>query len=154
MNVLRKLKFDNLEDAADEAKKLLQTGYEQQGNWSLGQICRHLCRVQDPSIEGYPLWLSLFAFMRPLMRVLFLPRLLRGDSPRGIPTAPIFVPPKDVDDSTEVAKFSNSVARFKAYQGEYAPHPAFGRMKRQALEDIHSAHAAHHLRFLEPRSND
>ena len=147
---LRKLNFENLDTAADEARSLLNTGYEQKGKWTLGQICNHLCRVQDPSVGGYPAWLSLFAFMRPLMRKIFLPRLMRGDSPRGIPTAPNFVPPKQVEDAAEVAKFRESVARFKAHEGRYAPHPAFGRMNRDDLEKIHAAHAAHHFRFLQP----
>ncbi len=30
----------------------------------------------------------------------------------------------------------------------YAPHPAFGRLPRERIEQIHTAHAAHHLRFL------
>ena len=150
MTELRNLNFENLEAAVDEAFLLLNSGYEQKGKWTLGQVCNHLCRVQDPSVSGYPAWLSLFAFMRPLMRKIFLPRLMQGDSPRGIPTAPNFVPPEQVDDAAEVEKFCESVARFKAHHGVYAPHPAFGSMNREDLEKIHAAHAAHHLRFLQP----
>ncbi len=152
MREIRKLKFDNLETAAEEAEALLRSGYERHGNWSLGQICRHLCLVQDPSVDGYPKWFSFFAFLRPLMRMLLLPRLLRGDSPKGVPTASVFSPPMDVDDAEEVRRFRNSVIRFKSHPGEYAPHPAFGRMNRERLEDLHAAHAAHHLRFLAPQT--
>ena len=153
MTDLRNLKFDDLAAAVEEADSLLQSGYEKHGNWTLGQTCRHLCLVQDPSIDGYPKWISLFAFMRPLMRRFFLGRLMHGNSPRGIPTASIFVPPRDLDDQAEVAKFRDSVARFKSHQGEFAPHPAFGRMNRNDLEGIHAAHAAHHLRFLHSHSS-
>ena len=149
---LRKLHFDTLDAATAEVQSLLESGYERRGNWSLGQICHHICLVQDPSIDGYPQWFSLFAFLRPLMRLILLPRLMSGNSPQGIPTAPIFVPSNDVDDADEVSKFIASIARFKAHEGQFAPHPGFGRMDREALEGIHAAHAAHHLRFLEPRS--
>lgn len=151
MSELRNLRFVDLEEAVQEANSLLQSGYEQHGKWSLGQTCRHLCLVQDPSIDGYPKWVSLFAFLRPLMRRFFLDKLMSGDSPKGIPTAPNFVPPKGLDDETEVAKFRDSVTRFKSHQGSFAPHPAFGRMNRNDLEGIHAAHAAHHLRFLQSR---
>ncbi len=146
----RDLQFDSLRSAADEVQSLLESGYERCGNWSLAQVCRHLCLVQDPSIDGYPKWISLFAFLRPVMRCVLLPRLLAGNSPKGIPTARAFVPPQELNDATEALKFLESVARFQSYQGEFVPHPAFGRLNREQLELIHAAHAAHHLRFLKP----
>lgn len=151
MKELHELRFDNLNEAVDDARVLLRTGYESHGRWTLGQICRHLVLVQDPSVDGYPTWMSLFAFLRPLMRRFLLPKVLGGDSPRGIPTASTFVPPTEVDDDSEVEAFAASVQRFYQHQGEYAPHPAFGRMPRECIEEIHAAHAAHHLRFLSPR---
>ena len=154
MSKLRSLSFRSLDEAVSEANSLLESGYKQHGEWSLGQICNHLCRVQDPSVDGYPWWLSLFAFLRPVMRWIFLPKLKTGNSPRGIPTAPIFVPPGDLSDADEVSGFAESVARFKAHGESYAPHPAFGKMNPEALEEIHAAHAAHHLRFLSPRQPD
>jgi hypothetical protein len=69
--------------AGQEARRLLESGYERHGNGSLGQICRHLRLVQDPSIDGFPKWMGWFAFLRPLMRRFLLPKLLRGASPTG-----------------------------------------------------------------------
>jgi hypothetical protein len=79
MSELRNLQFNNLEAAVDDARQVSTRGYIRQGNWSLGQICRHLVLVQDPSVVGYPGWMSLFAPLRPLMRWLLLPKLLSGD---------------------------------------------------------------------------
>lgn len=151
INDLRELKFDRLEDAVEEIQSLLKTGYTQRGQWDLAQVCRHLCLVQDPGVDGYPIWMSLFAPLRPLMRRILLPRLLKGDSPQGIPTTPIFVPVQDLDDAIEAEKFAASVARYKAHQGPYAPHPGFGRLDPEILETVYTTHAAHHLRFLEPQ---
>lgn len=153
MEELRKLRFDDLDQAVQEAHSLLASGYRRHGNWSLGQICHHLILVQDPSVEGYPKWMSLFAFLRPVMRRTLLPKLLGGDSPRGIRTASMFVPPDDVTDAGEVDAFARSVARFHEHEGDYAPHPAFGRLPRHRIEEIHASHAAHHLRFLQPSPN-
>ncbi|TWT80363.1 hypothetical protein CA13_17760 [Planctomycetes bacterium CA13] len=152
MPELRKLRFNDLDAAVEEAMSLLRTGYERQGNWSLGQICRHLILVQDLSVNGIPKWMSLFAFLRPVMRQFLLPKLIRGDSPRGIRTPSVFVPPADLDDAREVESFARSVAQLNSHVGEYAPHPAFGQLTREQILEIHSAHAAHHLRFLIPRS--
>ncbi len=153
LNHLRELRFGDLLEAKEEARALLERGYTCRGNWTLGQICRHLCLVQDPSIDGYPAWMSLFAFLRPAMRRFLLPRLMSGDSPKGIRTSRAFVPADELDDASEVARFSESVKRFREHQGAHAPHPAFGRMERHALERLHAAHAAHHLRFLLPYSD-
>ena len=148
MGALRDLKFETLGKAVDDARHLLASGYVRHGNWSLGQICRHLTLVQDPSIDGYPAWMSLFAPLRPLMRRWLLPKLLGPDSPRGIRTARTFMPPDNLNDAVEVEAFLASVERLINHSGEFAPHPAFGRMPHDKILAIHTAHAAHHLRFL------
>lgn len=148
-NELRKLVFDDLNEAVAEARSLFQSGYIRRGNWSLGQICQHLRLVQDPAIEGYPRWLSIFAVFRPIMRWMFMGRILRGDSPTGVPTASMFVPPGEVDDESELKLFEESVARLLDHQGAFHPHPGFGRLDRNQLLAVHAAHAAHHLRHLE-----
>lgn len=150
MSDLRELHFDDLTAAVEETRSLLKSGYNARGNWTLGQVCRHLVLVQNPSVDGYPKWMSFFACLRPLMRRFLLPKLLGGDSPRGIRTASAFMPPNDVNDADEVEAFAASVQRFHQHRGDYAAHPAFGRMNRGQIEEIHSAHAAHHLRFLSP----
>ncbi|WP_390895610.1 DUF1569 domain-containing protein [Stieleria tagensis] len=38
MEPLRELHFDDLNAAIEEAQSLLNTGYNRNGNWSLGQI--------------------------------------------------------------------------------------------------------------------
>jgi len=150
MSNLRDLQFDDLDAALRDAEMLRDTGYHPLGNWTLGQICRHLVLVQNPSIEGYPAWMSMFAFLRPAMRRWLLPKVMQKNSPRGIRTAPMFVPPAEVDDSAEVDAFRESIERIDAYTGEFAPHPAFGRLPREEILKLHAAHAAHHLRFLVP----
>lgn len=148
---LRDLHFTTLEEAVVDARQLLETGYVRHGNWSLGQICWHLRTVQDPSIDGYPWFFGLFAFLRPIVRRLLLPKILSGNSPRGIRTAPIFVPAKELHDEEEVVAFEKSVERFLQHQGAFHPHPGFGRLDRDTLHRVHAAHAAHHLRFLQTK---
>ncbi|MBL4883851.1 MAG: DUF1569 domain-containing protein [Planctomycetaceae bacterium] len=148
----RPLLFTELDAAVAECHQLAESGYQQNGNWTLGQICRHLRLVQDPSIDGYPKWMSLFAPIRPFMRRLLLPRLLGSNSPQGIPTSSVFIPPNDLDDETELLSFTNSVRRFQNHAGDFKPHPGFGKLDRRLLEQVHAAHAAHHLGFLAPQT--
>ncbi|MEM9369299.1 MAG: DUF1569 domain-containing protein [Planctomycetota bacterium] len=153
MSELRQLEFMTLDEAVVEAKALLRFGYERRGNWSLGQICQHLCLVQDPSVEGYPPWMSLFAPARPLMRRWLLPKLLQPELQIRVSTASAFVPTNDASDELEVVAFEASVSRLLAADKPFYPHPAFGRLPNEQIRRVHSAHAAHHMRFLEPRSS-
>lgn len=154
----RELQFASLKDTLAESERLLTLGYSQNGNWTLGQILRHLRLVQDPSIDGYPRWMSLFAPLRPIMRRLLLPKLLSPNSPKGIPTSAPFKPhqvegDQAADDAKEFQAFAESVRRFQEHQGEFYPHPGFGKLDRQRLEQVHAAHAAHHLGFLSPNES-
>ena len=115
---LRDVRFRKLEDAVKEAEQLLVSGYIQHGKWTLGQICCHCREVQEFSLHGSPRWMSLFAFVRPLYRKALLPRLLRGESPIGMPTVPALVPAPDLDDQSEVEAFASSVNQLMHHPGE------------------------------------
>ncbi|QEG20447.1 DUF1569 domain-containing protein [Mariniblastus fucicola] len=150
----RSLHLVKLADTVAESKRLLQSGYQKNGNWSLGQICRHLRLTIDANVNGYPKWMSLALPIRPVMRWLLLPRLLRGDSPSGIKTASIFVPQNDLNDAAEVELFATSVANFLNHDGRLFPHPGFGRLSKSQFEHFHAAHASHHLSFLSDVDQD
>ena len=151
MTKLRPLNFESLEKASEEVSELLRSGYVRSGNLSLGQICHHLTLLRNPSIDGYPFWLSLFAPLRPVMRWWLLPKLLDTDSQPRIRTINAFMPPDDTDDAVEVERYQRSVDRLMDHTAPFAPNPAFGRVPRQTILQIHAAHAAHHLRFLQPQ---
>lgn len=147
----RKLIFTDLNEAVEECRRLLEGGYVQHGRWSLGQMCRHVRRTIESNVEGYPWWMSLLGLpLRPLLRRFALPRLLRGDSPSGVMTAPMFVPPAGLNDADEVAAFAECVRQFLAHEKKLHAHPGFGKFDRSGFNHFHAMHAAHHLGFLRP----
>jgi hypothetical protein len=142
--------LETLAEAVEESERLLASGYERHGNWTLGQACRHMHLTIDASIDGYPWWMSLAAPIRPVLKSLVLPRLMRGDSPVGVKTPGMFVPPGNLDDAEEVKLFSLSAATFTSHEGRPFPHPGFGSMDLKEFEAFHAMHAAHHFGFLAP----
>ena len=115
----------------------------------LGQICRHVRLTIEANMSGYPWWMSLLGYpLRPFLRWFMLPRLLRGNSPSGVKTAAMFVPPTGLNDTAEVEAFAECVRRFLEYQGQLHPHPGFGKLDQDEFNRFHAAHAAHHLSFL------
>lgn len=143
--------FANLDQVIERAEFLLTGGYEKRGNWSLAQVCCHLRLTIQSNIDGYPRWMTVLGYpLRPFLRRLLLPKLLAGNSPSGIRTAGIFVPPDDLDDAAEVEMLKQCVEKFVATQGAMHAHPGFGAMSNGEFNQFHAAHAAHHLNFLQP----
>lgn len=150
MDNRRPLQLVNFDQVAEHCRELLRNGYRQTGNWSLGQICRHMRLTQEAQMLGYPRWMCIGLPLRPLLKKLLLPRLLAGDSPIGLKTAASFVPPEKLEDQAEVELYLKCIEQFQRHSGPLHPHPGFGRMTLAEAERFHAAHAAHHLRFLEP----
>ncbi|MEZ6097072.1 MAG: DUF1569 domain-containing protein [Pirellulaceae bacterium] len=149
----RNIQFARLDEVIDECHHLLQAGYRQNGNWTLGQICQHLRLTIEANIMGYPKWMTILGYpLRPILRRLLLPRLLGGQSPAGIRTAGMFVPLQTDGDREEVDALAACIDRFMGHDRKLHAHPGFGNMSHSEFEAFHAAHAAHHLSFLEPRS--
>ncbi len=109
----RELHLACLDDAIGECERLLESGYSKSGNWSLAQICCHLRLSIECNMTGYPKYMTILGYpLRPILHYLILPRLLSGDSPSGIKTAGVFIPPDDVVDEHEVERFKRCVAEF------------------------------------------
>lgn len=148
----RELKLDNLDDTVAECRRLLETGYLRNGNWSLAQICNHIRLTIEANMQGYPMWMTALGLpMRPLLRHFALPRLLAGNSIQGVRTASMFVPSANLDDAAELVELENCVREFQQSTRPLHAHPGFGRMSREEFNQFHAAHAAHHLSFLSPR---
>lgn len=147
----RELKLDLLEDALSECTRLLDSGYKQAGNWTLGQMCQHLRLTMEANMYGYPRWMTALGMpLRPILRAFALPRLLAGNSISGVRTAGMFVPPAGLDDNEQVRLFEVCVRDFENHAEPLHPHPGFGRMTNEEFNRFHAAHAAHHLSFLIP----
>ncbi len=147
----RELQLANLDDVVGECDRLLESGYTKNGNWSLAQICLHIRLTIERNMNGYPTWMVVLGYpLRPIFRTFMLPKLLKFESPNGIPTAGIFVPPADVKDNDEVEKIAQCINEFKGQNAPLHGHPGFGNMTHEEYNRFHAAHAAHHLSFLRP----
>lgn len=146
----RELLLQTSADVNAECDRLLNVGYVRHGNWTLGQICRHLRLTIDANVDGYPWWMTFLGFpLRPFLSRIMLPRLLQGRSPSGVKTAGRFVPAADLDDASEVAALKRCFERYERHRDRLHPHPGFGALTPETFDRFHAAHAAHHLSFLE-----
>lgn len=130
------------EHAAEGPTRLL-------GNWSAGQIFRHLARAYNGSIDGLP---GTFPFWMRVMAGFFKSRLINGAMPAGLK------PPRDLAEavippatSTEdgLAELREAIARLEK-EPNRARHPVFGQLSREEWDRLNLNHAALHMSFLVP----
>lgn len=151
MSTRRKLLFTDLNQVIGEAESLLSSGYSMAGRWTLGQICNHMRTTIEANMDGYPKWMLILGYpIRPILHWLVMPQFLKGNSPKGIKTAGMFVPPENLDDAEEVQRLKQCVSRFLSSNQPLHAHPGFGKMSKDGFEKFHAAHSAHHLGFLIP----
>ena len=146
----RQLSFTSLDEVMPEVERLL-AGCEPAGQWTLGQICRHLTTGLHLMIDG----VSGFApstdpedqrYARGRERF-----FQAGRFPDGVKAPlPQLVPGSGLDDRAEVEALRAALARFQAAPGPFFPHPALGSMTKEEWIHFHCMHAAHHLGFAVP----
>jgi hypothetical protein len=145
----RQLDFASFEELLADADRLSSGPVKVLGNWSAGQIFRHLAIAYNGSIDGFTMT---FPWYLRLMAKVFRKKLLAGPMPAGfqLPSegARAMAPPPT---STEegMADLRAAVARLQQ-EPHRANHPMFGELSREQWDNIHLKHANLHMSFLVP----
>jgi hypothetical protein len=146
----RKLEFDDFDEVAREAERLLKQPYQKLGNWELSQVCNHLADVLTRSITTgvrpmVPFFVQWYVKWRYLNRVLERKRL-----PSGVKAPDDLGSPPSADAAAAVQRLRQALTQFKSHPGDYKPHPYFGRLTPDQARQFHLIHCAHHFRLLVP----
>ncbi|WP_165219910.1 DUF1569 domain-containing protein [Aquisphaera insulae] len=147
----RPLAFRSLADVMPEVDRLLLGGYTPSGRWSLGQICQHLARTMQSSLEG-----EAGRFPRIFRRTIgaFIARrvIARGRMPEGIPLprSGALTPQDGPEDRAEAEALRGAIRYFAGLPDTPIEHPVFGPLSRHQFEQLQCIHCAHHLSFLRP----
>lgn len=155
----RKLEFTRLDDAVNEANRLLTCGYHQTGNWDLAQTLTHCADWLRFPLEGYPEakfpMNMIFAFVRMTMGKAFYRKVLRERGFKaGSPTFPATVKEKHAkSDADALREFSEVIEQFKSFRGQPHLSPLFGNLSYEEHLEIQLIHLQHHLRNLIPNDD-
>ncbi len=145
----RTLDFHSYDEMLADVRMLAATPHRQLGNWSLGEVCQHLAKTIDGSLDGSQArapWM--LRMVGPFIKKRFLSRPM---SP-GFTAPPAFgLLPDPTADADGVAALEKAVERFRQ-TGERHPHLIFGAMTREEWDQLHMRHSAMHLSFLVPES--
>ncbi len=143
----RVLDYASFEELLADAERLTSIPVKTLGNWSQGQIYKHIALMITGSIDGLPMrfpWL--FRIMVKLMKK----KLLKGQMPAGFQLKPepakTMVPPP-IPAEQALADLRAAVARFQS-EPHRIKHPLLGHLTPDEWNTIQLKHASMHMSFL------
>lgn len=148
----RDLSLKSFDEVFADCRRLADVGYHHAGRWNLGQICQHLAAYMNQSIDGFvdapPFWMP---YAKPVVRMLYLPKILRGDSFKiNAKAPPSTLPSTNADDEVRMRELEQAIARVQADDVKFVDSPAVGSLSTEEWRKVHLWHCQHHLSFLVP----
>ena len=146
----RQLDLRDFDALTAEVDRLKQSGYTKAGNWDLGQVCEHLGRSMQASLDGFGVRAPWFlrVFLAPFFkRRIFKTRVI----PAGIKGPPELMPGPQVDETAAHKNFDAQLARVRDHPDAFQKHPFFGKLTTEEWRQFHLIHSSLHLGFLIPR---
>jgi hypothetical protein len=142
----RDVHYASYEEVIRDVDHLI-AGHRTLGNWSLGQICRHLAASIDVMLDGAPA-----ALPKPvqfLVRKFLKNRILHQPLPAGyqLPRAAAALLPEPISEAEGAALLRTAVSRLSSTT-DRAPHPALGRVSQQDWDAFQLRHCELHLSFV------
>ena len=145
----RELHYDSFDDLLNDADRLANGDVQTLGNWTLGQIFKHLAQTIDSSIDGTDM-----KFPWIMKKIFGL--LMNKEKMLNNPVPPGFKIPKkgeaqfspDPSSSTEegLAALRAAIDRCRT-ETSRAEHPALGELTREEWDKMHLRHAELHMSF-------
>lgn len=143
----RTLRFSTLPEIVRDAEMLLPN-HVTVGDWSFGQICEHLAKTMNGSIDGLDFQAPWFArwFIAPLMKKSLLTKPMSAGF-RLPPNARPILPGDSVSAESGLQQLKAAVERLQQ-EAPRASHPFLGRLTSEEWIQLHLRHAELHLSFI------
>jgi hypothetical protein len=147
----RTLHFNSLEDISADVEKLARAKEIQTlGNWSAGQVLKHLAITMNGSVDGFKAMMP--GPVRFLIRLFFKRRFLTKTMPPGFKmsakiAAELLPGPVSLEEGLE--SFRQAMRRLQTEE-KRAGHIALGPLTRDEWVQMHCRHSELHLSFLIP----
>jgi hypothetical protein len=146
----RNLHFRDVDEVLADAEKLSAGGYRRLGNWSLGQMTKHLAGAMNIGLNGAPFRAPLV--LRFVAKNFLKKRALRKCTPGfRVPTKIArHVVPDETSDAEGLDALREATRRWKTETQRY-PQPFFGSLTPDEWNQLVLRHAEMHMSFLVPK---
>ena len=139
----KKLRFKKLKEVVKDAESLLETGYRQGGDWSLGEICDHLAKSMA-RFYGRP-----FGAIPGVMQYgFFVVAQAAAGATRGRQVPTLIPPKKRISDEEGVRRLTKAIKKLKKSAKRPTNRYLFGKAAYRRSREFQLWHCAHHLSFL------
>ncbi len=142
----RSVRYASLQELLSDAQRLAASEVRTLGNWSYGQILKHLALSIDSSIDGTGFMLP--APARWLMSLLMKKRFLSQPIPAGFKSVAKFIP-SETSVEEGLAALRAAIER-QQHNTSRALHPAFGKLSTEEWDAFNQRHAEMHMSFVVP----
>ncbi len=141
----RSVRYQSYDELLRDAERIAASGSIQTlGNWSVGQIFKHIADAIESSIDG-----SGFVLPWPIRIVfsmLMKRKFLYDSLPAGF-QAPKRFQPSSIDTSEALDALRKAVGRMKS-ETDRVMHPAFGQITREEWDQFNLRHCEMHMSFI------
>jgi hypothetical protein len=145
----RTLDYASFDELLADAERLSSSSVKALGNWSPGQIFRHLAISYNGAIDGLPIT---FPWLFRMMVKLFKKKLLNGTMPAGYQMKPEnakITEPGPTSTEEGLAELRAAIARLQ-HETHRAKHPLLGVLSKEEWDKVMLKHASLHMSFLVP----
>ena len=146
----RELRFNSFDDLRIAVDQLAAGNVKMLGNWSLAQVFKHLAASLNATIDGSSIKASFFLrLMAPLMKKKFIYRGIPAGFKIPKEAQAQFLPSNAVETADALDQLQAAIERVQSAD-TIAPHPLFGNLSKEELEQFQLRHAELHLSFAVP----
>lgn len=146
----REVHYASLQELLDDAERLAQGNVHTVGNWTQGQIYKHIGISMRGALDGMNMKVSWF--MRMFIKVM-RKRVLTKPMPAGIKlpaeAAAQIVPEASTTVEEGLEELRKSIKRMQI-ETQRHPSPFLGEMSIEEWNQFHCRHAELHMSFLIP----
>jgi len=147
----RKIRYSSHDEVLADVERLSASGYRQLGNWSLGQIAKHIAAAMNTALDGFP---GRVAWpVRTMARLLYKNKVVNGPMRPGFKLPPKFAKaliPDTTGDQEGIEALRTSIRRWKS-ESQRHPHGFFGQLTPEEWDKLMLNHSAMHMSFLVPQ---
>ena len=149
----RAVRYETFGELLVDAEKLAKVPTQTLGNWSVGQIYRHLAVSINSMIDGPPFTLP--APFQWLLRVFLKKRMLTRTLDPGFKlpqrAAAMIPAPTSIEEGLDLLR--HAVRRINGTD-ERAPHGGFGRITKEEWDAFQLRHCEMHMSFIVPKTEE
>lgn len=145
----RQVHYNSYADLMADAEQLANARIKTLGNWSYGQILKHVAEATDSSIDGSGFVLP--APMRWIFSLLMKQKYLTQPLPAGF-KAPKRFQPQETSVEEGLILLRRAIARQDS-EDHRAMHPAFGMISKDEWTQFNLRHAEMHMTFVVPNDH-